>query len=114
MLRTGFSQYRNTESERYGRQGPAIASEAAKYLADNFENLAAVAVDFVSVGSFSDNDDGRRTHRALLGSPHFICAIEDVNMSGLVPGELVRVFAIPLFVQGSDSCPVTMLAELNN
>jgi kynurenine formamidase len=111
MLRTGFSKYREREGERYGREGPAIASEAAQYLADNFPNLAAVAVDFVSVGSFSGNDDGRLTHRALLGAEHFICAIEDVNMSIVDPDKLVRVFALPLFVEGSDSSPVTMLAQ---
>jgi kynurenine formamidase len=113
MLRTGFSVFRVEAPQRYEKEGPAIGSDAAEYLVLNFPLLSAVAVDFVSIGSYSDAADGERTHRALLGGKngHFICAIEDVNMSVIEKNKLKKVFALPLFVQEADSAPVTMLAE---
>jgi kynurenine formamidase len=113
MLRTGFSVHRAKAPQRYEREGPAIGSDAAEYLISNFPLLSALAVDFVSIGSYSDDPDGQRTHRALLGGKdgRFICAIEDVNMEAVVKDKLKKVFALPLFVKGADSAPVTMLAE---
>jgi kynurenine formamidase len=116
LLRTGFSRYRKTDIPRFEREGPAIGSDCAEYLVDTFKNLSAVAVDFVSIASFGDQEDGNKTHRLLLGAKggHFICAIEDVNMEGLVNGSIKRIFALPLFIIGTDSCPVTVLAELES
>jgi kynurenine formamidase len=113
MFRTGFSKYRSTDPERYGAEGPALGSSCAEYLISNFENLKAVAVDFVSIASYRDQEDGNLTHRILLGGRkgHFICAIEDVNLSGVEGGALKRVFALPFLAEGIDSAPVTMVAE---
>ncbi|MDR3300979.1 MAG: cyclase family protein [Spirochaetaceae bacterium] len=115
MLRTGFSRYRTEAPSRYEREGPAISAACAEYLISNYPSLAAVAVDFVSIGSFSDDADGQAAHRALLGGQkgHFICAIEDVNMSSLNPRTIVKVFALPLLIEGIDSAPVTMIAEID-
>ncbi|MDR3324775.1 MAG: cyclase family protein [Spirochaetaceae bacterium] len=115
MLRTGFSRYRTEAPERYTHEGPAIAATCAEYLAANFPRLAAVAVDFVSIGSFTDKKDGEAAHRALFGGSGgkaVICAIEDVDMRELEADKLVRVFALPLLVEGADGSPVTMIAEL--
>ncbi|GMO34964.1 MAG: cyclase family protein [Termitinemataceae bacterium] len=120
MLRTGFSKYRtkdNDDIKRFEECGPAIASSCSQYLVSNFKNLSAVAVDFVSIGSFSDQEDGNLTHQILLGGKHagaaghFICAIEDVNMADINPEKLKRVFCLPIMVLGIDSAPVTIIAE---
>jgi kynurenine formamidase len=115
MLRTGFSRYRVSDPPRYEAEGPGISAECAEYLVARFKNLAAVAVDFVSIASYRDRQDGNRAHEILLGGRdgHFICALEDVNMGELPENGLKRVFALPLFVQGVDSAPVTVLAELD-
>jgi kynurenine formamidase len=113
MIRTGFSKYRSADPGRYSAEGPALGSSGAEYLVSNFENLKAVAVDFVSIASYRDQEDGNLTHRILLGGRrgHFICAIEDVNLSCVDGRSLKRVFALPFLVEGIDSAPVTMVAE---
>jgi kynurenine formamidase len=114
MIRTGFSRFRSEEPGRYEAEGPAIGSECAEYLVSNYQNIRALAVDFVSVASYRDQADGNRTHQILLGGKggHFICAVEDVRMAELDPGKIKRVFALPLLVAGVDSAPVTIVAEV--
>ena len=114
MIRTGFSKYRASDKETYTQRGPAVSSGAAKYLLDNFAGLKALALDTLSLASYSDSKDGALAHQYMLGAhhDHFVCIIEDVDMRDLVPDKIKRVFAIPLFIEGLDSGPVTMLAEL--
>jgi kynurenine formamidase len=114
MIRTGFSRFRAAEPGRYEAEGPAIASECAEYLVSNYQNIQALAVDFVSIASYRDQADGNRAHQILLGGKggHFICAVEDVRMADLEPDALRRVFVLPLLVAGVDSAPVTVVAEM--
>jgi kynurenine formamidase len=114
MIRTGFSRFRAQEPDRYEAEGPAIGSECAEYLVSHYQNIQALAVDFVSIASYRDQTDGNRTHQILLGGKggHFICAVEDVYMAELRPGRIKRVFVLPLLVAGVDSAPVTIVAEL--
>ena len=114
MVRTGFSKYRASDRETYTHKGPAVSSLAAEYLLDNFTGLKALALDTISLASYGDRQDGNLAHQYMLGARHnrFVCIIEDVDMRDLVPGTIARVFALPLFIEGLDSGPVTMLAEL--
>ncbi len=114
MIRTGFWKNRMEEPDVYEKNGPAISSRTAKWLLDNFLNIKAVALDFVSLASYSDQNDGNLAHQIMLGTfhQHYICIIEDVNMADLPADGICKVAAIPLFVEGVDSCPVTMWAEL--
>ena len=114
MIRTGFSKYRDEDKETYCERGPAVSSRAAKYLLDNFTGLKALALDMLSLASYSDGEDGTLSHQYMLGAhhDHFVCIIEDVDMRELTPGKIKRVFAAPVFVVGLDSSPVTVLAEV--
>lgn len=113
LIRTGFWQCRISQPEVYENKGPAISSSAARYLQDKQSQLKAVALDFVSLASYSDTTDGDLAHQIMLGMyhSHFICIIEDVNMKGLPAGFLNKAAAIPLIIEGIDSSPVTMWAE---
>ncbi|MDK2801068.1 MAG: arylformamidase [Clostridiales bacterium] len=115
MIRSGFSVYRVNQPERYAGEGPALSSEAAKYMIENFNNLKAVAVDWISLASYAHAQDGQLAHQYLLGEfhDHYICIIEDVNFEGLIPHKIKRVFSIPLFIDEVDSAPITMFAELD-
>jgi kynurenine formamidase len=63
----------------------------------------------------SDQTDGNEAHRILFGrdTEHFICGIEDMNLTDINPDKLRRVFALPLLVDGLDSSVITVLAELD-
>ncbi|MCI8864165.1 MAG: cyclase family protein [Lachnospiraceae bacterium] len=119
MLRTGFSRMRVEDPNAYSYHGPALGSSGAKYLMDTFTNIKAVALDFISLASYGDQEDGNLAHQYMLGAfhSHYICIIEDVDLSRL-PGQdeladtpVKRAAALPLFIEGVDSSPVTMWAE---
>ncbi len=114
LIRTGFWKTRITDPETYEKTGPAVSSECAIYLQEHVQNLKAIALDFVSLASYSDQNDGTLAHQYMLGMfhSHFFCIIEDVNMKDLPQGFLKGVSAIPMFIEGIDSSPVTMWAVL--
>ncbi|GAA6281882.1 cyclase family protein [Enterocloster bolteae] len=113
LIRTGFSKYRREKPDVYENNGPAVSSRLARYLQDNMSHLKALALDFVSLASYSDTKDGDLAHQIMLGMYHdrYICIIEDVNMEGLPSGFLKNAAAVPLIIEGIDSSPVTMWAE---
>ena len=113
LIRTGFSKYRREKPDLYENNGPAVSSRLARYLQDNMSHLKALALDFVSLASYSDTKDGDLAHQIMLGMYHnrYICIIEDVNMEGLPSGFLKNAAAVPLIIEGIDSSPVTMWAE---
>lgn len=113
MNYTGFSRLRLENEALFERNGPGIGSDCAAWLVEHGTGLRALAVDFVSLASFSDQEDGNEAHRILFRGKdgRFICGIEDVNMAPVVGKTLKRVFALPLLVRGVDSAPVTMVTE---
>ncbi|EEQ60080.1 putative cyclase [Clostridiales bacterium 1_7_47FAA] len=113
LIRTGFWKYRLDQPETYEQNGPAISSSTARYFQDNHLHLKAVALDFISLASYSDTLDGDLAHQIMLGMYHdnFICIIEDVNMKGLPSGFMKKTAAVPLIIEGIDSSPITMWAE---
>jgi arylformamidase len=114
MIRSGFSVNRTDDPKRYASEGPAISSEACKYMMDHFPQLKAVALDWISLASYAHLPDGILAHQYLLGSfhDHYICIIEDLNFAELEADQLRRVLSIPLFIDSIDSSPVTVIAEL--
>lgn len=67
------------------------------YLRENFPNLKAIGLDFVSLASYSDGKDGDLAHQIMLGmyQPGYICIVEDINMEELPEG----------FLKQGRSCP---------
>ncbi|WHH60367.1 cyclase family protein [Petroclostridium sp. X23] len=114
MIRTGFSANRGSEPERYTSEGPGVSSETAKYMIENFSNLKAIAIDWISLASYAHMQDGCLAHEYLLGkfTENYICIIEDVNFDGIEADQIKRVFSIPLFIKELDSSPVTVIAEI--
>lgn len=114
LIRSGFPEIRVKDPEGYSHRGPGISSEACQYLMDRFPQLKAVAMDWLSLASYANNEDGVLAHQILLGMyhDHFICIIEDLNFTGIAPKKLRKVLSIPLFIEGIDSAPVTVLADI--
>ena len=113
MIKSNFSVYRSEQPVRYAEEGPGVSSEACKYLIEEFPNLKSIALDWISLSSYA-NDDGALAHEYMLGKFHdnYICIIEDINMEGVTRENIKKVFSIPLFIEGIDSSPVTVIAEL--
>ena len=114
LLRTGFSRHRAERTAEYCEKGPGIASATSKYLIEQFPTLKAIGLDFLSLSSYSDPADGILSHQYILGMYHpgrFLLIIEELDLSGIDPRRLQRVWALPLFVKGIDSSPATVVAE---
>jgi arylformamidase len=113
LIRTGFSQYRSTDPERYRWNTPGVSPEAAQYLMDRLQNLRALGLDFISLEWTKDLPHNYRAHQILLGdNEHPMMIIEDMNLDF---GDLIprRVYAFPLFFDELDSSPCTVVGEFD-
>ena len=114
LIRSGFGGMRQTDSKVDSERGPAVSSQAARYLVDHFPALKAIGMDWISLATPLDMEDGIRAHQILLGAEGDgpILIIEDLDLRGLEDERLERVYALPLFVEGIDSAPVTVVAKI--
>ena len=110
LIRTKFQRYRELEPERYSKVNPGLSSDGAKYIVDKFPKLKAIGLDIISVSSASNRDEGRKAHAILLKERDFFI-IEDMNLSNYI-ANIKRIFAIPIFINGVDSSPCTVFAEI--
>jgi kynurenine formamidase len=116
LLRTGWAAHRSVDPARYATDGPLLSPAAARWLIDEHPRLRAIATDAISIGSPRFPEASVATHHALTGvgrdDRRYVLIYEDV---ALPPGldRVARVFAWPLFVEGSDGSPVTIVAELD-
>lgn len=115
MIRTGFGARREADPQSYVNHSPYLSPEAARFIVDELPTVRAVAVDTLSVGSVTHPEEGCETHRILCGvgrhDGRFVLIYEDVRMDHLGSPPL-RVWGLPLMVEGLDSAPVVMAAEV--
>lgn len=116
LIRTGFGQVREADPQRYGWHNPGFAASAGHWLV-SLPRLRAVGLDTPSASAAQHLDEGIRFHQVVLGrdrpdaAPFVI--LEDVDLRGALAG-LHRVYALPLIIQGVDSSPCTIFAELSS
>jgi len=111
LFRTGYGKYRNTE--KYWKDNPGLSPELCFWLRNEFNNLRAVGLDFLSLTSWESRDIGKEAHRVLLdpngdGLPVWI--IEDMNLQ-LIKNKIREVLVAPLFVKNGNGSPVTVFAK---
>ena len=117
MIRTGWSSLRATDPDRFANEGPVVHPDAAGWLIDENPALRAIATDAISIGGPWTMDLSIETHHVLTGvgrsDGRFVLIYEDVR---LVPeaAAAIRVHAWPLFIDGADGSPVTIVAELDD
>lgn len=109
LIKTGWSRYRG--QALYSKENPGLHPDLGMWLRQNFTNLRAVGMDFVSISSYVNRDMGREAHRAFLnpegqGTP--LLLIEDMDLSTDLTG-LIRVWLAPLMAAELDSAPCTIL-----
>src|SRR5690606_33580536 len=81
MIRSGFSEIRKTDPDGYAAEGPGFTGDSCKYLMDEFPNLKGVAMDWISLASYTSIEEGILAHQYLLGMfhDHHMVIIEDLN-----------------------------------
>ena len=113
LLRTGFTRYRDVEPVRYRDHNPGLSVDAARYLRrSRFPLLRAVGLDTISAAAAALVAEGIEAHKVLFSrtAGPSVLIIEDVDLSPDL-SSLRRVFVVPMFVEGLDSCPCTIIAE---
>jgi len=109
LVRTGYTPVRRQSPERYALQAPGMSTRGASYLAENFPRLRALGMDTISLACMQHLDEGLEAHRILLGGHgRRFLIIEDMNLD-LDLSHLRRVIALPLFIEGVDSSPCTVM-----
>jgi kynurenine formamidase len=66
--------------------------------------------DLVSLSSVEHREEGRAAHRQLLIGRNFVI-VEDMRLSELTDSPK-RLFVVPVFLDGVDGMPCTVIAEL--
>ncbi len=114
LIRSGWGRLRSLEPRHYAADGPGVSPDACGFLLVEFPNLKAIAMDWISLASYRRLDpEGIVAHQILCGVRNpgrYMIIIEDINLE-IVPERLKRVYAVPLFLEGVDSSPCTVVAE---
>lgn len=113
IFKSGWSAFR--KQGKYVYQNPGIHPDVAIYLRENYRNLKAIGIDWLSVSSIKNRELGRDAHRAFLGpkgagKPLFI--VEDMRITSGMFG-LRRVMIFPMVISGIDSAPCTIAGEFD-
>lgn len=116
LIRSGFSRMREEDSGVYSAQGPCVSADAARLITEKYGNLKAVGLDWISLSSPLHIEDGVLAHQIMLGKQGNapVLIIEDIDLRGLDADKLESVFALPVFIEGIDSAPVTILAKIKD
>jgi arylformamidase len=116
LLRSGWSQWRSIEPERYATKNPMLHPEAARYLLETFPYVRAVGIDAASIGAPGKTEPTIATHQILTGKGRedgrFILIFEDLRIDSDL-GLASRIYAWPLFIEESDGSPCTIVAEFD-
>jgi len=106
LLKTGFEKKR--QEEIYWKEGPGLTASLARHLKECFPDLRAVGVDFLSISSLMNREEGRSSHRSFL--ERGILIFEDLSLCCLNQGErLSMVIALPLRFTGGDGAPCSVM-----
>jgi kynurenine formamidase len=115
IIRTGFGRYRRCDI--YRTHNPGISPEAIIFIRQNLPKIRCLGIDSISVSGFQDRLRGREAHIAAFkkhagwGKP--LLLIEDLNLEPLKGcARLKNVIIAPWMINGIDSAPCTVLAEV--
>ncbi len=114
LIRSGWGHLRSRFPRRYAADGPGVSPDACEYLLVDFPDLKAIGMDWISLAAYRRLDpEGIDAHQILCGARtpgRYMIIIEDINLQA-APERLKSVYAIPLFLEGVDSSPCTVVAE---
>ena len=109
LIQTGFSAVRRVDQKRYVDYSPGLSIATARFLREQFPALRALGLESFMVGSMQHQEDAVEIHQILLGGPgRRFLIFEDMNL-GYDLSYLRQVIALPLYFEGLDSGPCTVL-----
>ncbi len=114
LLKTGAENWRVSQKSAYCEQGVGLGTDVANWIRNNL-NLKFIGLDFISVSSPMNRQEGRSTHKVLLGesSSHSdpVIIIEDMALAELTYAP-DKVWIVPLRFNEADGAMATVLAQV--
>lgn len=110
LIKTGICKFRN--DTRYSTIGVAVHEGVADFLRIHFPNLTTIALDFISVSSYTNRLLGRKVHKEFLENERPLLIIEDANFEELTTTPPRQVISLPLRIENGDGAPVTIIAKV--
>lgn len=116
ILHTGFGSLRANDPHSYVHANPGFSKRGAEQLMERLPRLKALLVDFVSISATQHEAEGAEAHRVFLGCQGYgertILLAEDCCIPDPLP-PIARLFLVPWMIEGLDSAPCTIWAEVN-
>jgi len=114
LLRTGFRQFRG--EEKYRTHNPGIAPETILWIRREYPDIRCIGIDCISISSFQHRSAGRDAHKAaFVVKDNITCSlllIEDMKLDVIENGNVRIIIVLPWQIEGIDSAPCTVLAEV--
>ena len=111
LIKTGASNYRN--EPEYWKHNFGLSPKIAFYLRENFKQVRAVGMDFISLSSYQHSSIGKEAHLEFLNPKSPILVIEDMNFSQISAITRFKgIVILPLRIDEADGSPVTCIATL--
>lgn len=107
LIKTGFSQYRDSDTDRYSHHHPWVHPDLPEHLKMVFPDLKLVCFDILSISIPVHRLEGRQSHRAFLCGDPPILIMEDANLSDprlLHKRHYLRIY--PWIFEDTDGVPV--------
>ena len=107
ILRTGWTEIREKDKDRYAKHSPGFSINVSEYL-KRFTNLRAIGADFLSFAAPAHVEEGVEAHKILMRAIPKIQLYEDMRLGNSISG-LKQVISVPWIFEGADSAPCTIL-----
>jgi len=109
LIRTGFEAFRGEDT--YWKESPAFSPDLANYLKNRLPSIKAVGLDTISISSVCHREIGYEAHKEFLSRN--IRIFEDLSLNAIPSATTIsQVIALPLFFEGADGAPCTIIAKL--
>ncbi len=115
LFRSGFEKSRDSQNKsQYIFNNPGIEAKIGFWLREN-KSIKIIGMDFISLSSYVDREEGRCAHRAFL-CPYEkegitfdpILIVEDMKLAHF-DEKLNNIIVMPLRTQNGDGAPVTVI-----
>ncbi len=111
LLRTGFQRFRTPDPERFRLSNPGMSVAASEWIVENCPNIRCVGMDAISYAAAEHVEEGIEAHLVLLRRSPPVFIVEDMNLDHDLT-TLSSVTITPFLVEGLDSCPCTIVGEI--
>lgn len=108
LVKTGFCHKRSEQI--YWSANPGISANSAEFLRSHCPAIKFLGMDFISLTSYLNRDEGKKAHQAFLKNKEKpILILEDMDLRGLFNSPR-EVLISPLRISDADGGPVTVFS----